>query len=137
MDLFEKIQKIEALFESSNSPGEKRAALEAKERLLKRHAEENPIECTIRVGDLWKKRLFVAICRKYGIDTYRYKGQKYTTTMLTTTRSFIDKVLWPEFLKHSKILEELVTEVLSDLISKIHEDDQEETIISGNISSLI
>ena len=135
MNLLEKIQKIEALFESSNSPGEKQAALEAKERLLKKHEEEHPIEFSIRVGDLWKQRLFVAICRKYGIDTYRYKGQKYTTTMLVTTRSFIDMVLWPEFLKHSKILEELVTEVLSDLIAKIHENDQEETVISGNISS--
>ena len=135
MNLLEKIQKIEALLESSNSPGEKQAALEAKVRLLKKHKEEHPLELKIRVGDLWKKKLLIAICRKYDLKPYRYKGQKYTTTMLMVHRSFIDEVLWPEFLKYAKLLEELVTEVLDDLIDKLNKGDYEETIISGNISS--
>ncbi len=31
-----------------------------------------PIEYTVRLNSMWKKKLFVSICRKHEIRTYRY-----------------------------------------------------------------
>ena len=45
----------------------------------------------------------------------------------------MDEVLWPEFQKYSKILEDLTNEIMEDLISKIHKTDEEEVIMSGEL----
>jgi hypothetical protein len=74
MDLQDKIKKIEALIASSKSDGERQAAALAKNRLLERHQTEavtTPIEYTVPLGNYWKKKLFVALCQKYQIRTYR------------------------------------------------------------------
>ena len=100
MDYNEKLRKIEALFEGAKTDGEREAADLAKRRILERFQEElasQAIEFTVRLGDRWNKRLFVAFCNKYGLKTYRYKNQKYTTTMVRASESFMNEVLWPEF----------------------------------------
>ncbi|WP_194848141.1 hypothetical protein [Candidatus Neptunochlamydia vexilliferae] len=133
MDYNEKLRKIEALFEGATTDGERKAAELAKHRVLARFQEElasNPIEFTVRLGDRWGKRLFVALCNKYGLRTYRYKHQKYTTTMVRVAESFMNEVLWPEFQRYSASLSEFVSTVTDDLISKIHEVE-EDTIVSG------
>ncbi|MGA8164439.1 MAG: hypothetical protein WB791_05350 [Waddliaceae bacterium] len=43
------------------------------------------------------------------------------------------KILWPEFEKYAKMLEEAVSEIVDDLISKIHSGDFEETEIAGEV----
>ena len=45
------------------------------------------------------RRLFSALCRRYGLEPYRYKGQRYTTVIVRAPRSFIDRTLWPEYLE--------------------------------------
>ncbi len=47
----------------------------------------------------------------------------------------MEGVLWPEFLRYSEILEELVEEILKDLTNKIHEVQEEELEIVGEISN--
>ena len=131
MDILEKIQKVEALIERAATDGERQSAIQAKERLLKTK-EDTEIEYTITMGDMWQKKLFVALCRKYNLKTYRYHRQKYTTTMVRVSKPFIDNVVWPEYLKFSEILEKLVDDVTAGIISKIHKDE-EEIIISGEI----
>ncbi len=135
MDLQDKIKKIEALIASSKSDGEKQAAALAKSRLLERHHVEvsKPIEYTVPLGNLWKKKLFVALCNKHQIRTYRYKRQKYTTTMLRAYPSVVENILWPEFNRYSVMLEELVQEIVNDLISKIHDVKEDEIVISGEL----
>ena len=93
------------------------------------------MEYTVRVQSSWKKKLFVAICSKHGLQTYRYTRQKYTTTMLQVTKPFMDLILWPEYNKYAAILDKLTEEILSDLISKIHlVKEEDETIIAGETS---
>lgn len=136
MDLHAKIKKIEALIAGGKSEGERNAAELAKNRILERfHQEEaiKPIEYTVPLGNYWKKKLFVALCTKYQLRTYRYKRQKYTTTMIRANPHFVDNVLWPEFNKYSALLEELVEEIISDLISQIHEVKEEEIVIVGDL----
>jgi len=45
----------------------------------------------------------------------------------------MDEVLWPEFKKYAKMLEEAVSEIVDGLISKIHNGDYEETEIAGEV----
>ena len=131
MDLLEKIKKVEALIERAGSEGERQSAIKAKERLEKSKTKVE-IEYTIRTQDMWHKRLFMAICHKHNLKPYRYFRQKYTTIMVKISKEFLDEVIWPEYLKYVKILEELVEEVATNVISKIHKDE-EEIVIMGEI----
>lgn len=132
MDLLEKIRKVEALIERAGTEGEKQSAIQARERLLKsKHDEE--LEYTIHIQDMWHKKLFLAICHKHALKPYRYHRQKYTTAMVRISKSYLDTIVWPEYLKFAKILEELVEDITADVISKIHKDESE-TVIDGELS---
>lgn len=133
MDIADKIRKIEALIAGAKSDGERQAAEFAKQRLQEKITAQ-PMEYTVRVHSAWKKKLFVAICSKHGLRTYRYARQKHTTTMLRVAKPFMDLILWPEYNKYAAILDKLTEEILSDLISKIHlVKEEEETIIAGEL----
>lgn len=134
MDIYEKLRKIEALIERTSSEGERRAAEEAKKRLQER-VREQPMEFKVASGSLWEKRLFVALCHKYGYKTYRYSRQKYTTTMVRMPSSLMNDVVLPEVRHYAQILNETVNEITNGLIDKVHHGDQEETVIAGEIST--
>ncbi len=134
MDLIEKIRKIETLLAGAKSEGERQAAELAKQRLQGRLAAQ-PKEYSIRLKSFWMKKLFVALCQKYQLKTYRYARQKYTTVMLQVSPSFIDEVLWPEFNKYSRMFEELADEIMQELISNIHEvKEEDEVVIMGEVT---
>ena len=136
MDLHDKIKKIEALIAGAKSDGERQAAALAKNRILERFQVEvaaKPVEYTVPLGNHWKKKLFVALCSKHQLRTYRYKRQKYTTAMVRANPTFMEEILWPEFKKYSALLEELVGEIIDDLISQIHDVKEEEIVIAGEL----
>ena len=136
MNWQDKLKKIEALIAGGKSDGERQAALFAKQRILERLQEEvnsRPVEYTVPLGNPWKKKLFVALCSKYQLRTYRYKRQKYTTAMVKASPDLIKNVLWPEFNKYSSLLEELVGEIIDDLITQIHDVKEEEIEIAAEL----
>jgi len=136
MDIADKIRKIEALIAGAKSDGERQAAEFAKQRLQEKITAQ-PMEYTVRVHSSWKKKLFVAICSKHGLGTYRYARQKYTTTMLRVSKPFMDLILWPEYNKYGAMFDKLTEEILSDLISKIHlVKEEDETIITGELPAM-
>lgn len=130
--LLEKIKKIEALIAGAKTDGEKSAAMSAKDRILKKYPgleiHKNAIEYRLSTHSSWNKKLLVAICRKYGVNPYRYYRQKYTTVMVRVNADFLNNVLWKEYLEYSEQLEELVTDITDQLISKIHEHEEEDVI---------
>ena len=133
MDIADKIRKIEALIAGAKSDGERQAAEFAKQRLQEKITAQ-PLEYTVRLHSRWEKKLFVAICSKHGLRTYRYMRQKYTTAMVRVAKPFMDLVLWPEYNKYANILLKLTEEISTDLISKIHlVKEEDETIISGEL----
>jgi hypothetical protein len=101
--LREKLRKITALFDGAATAGERQAAAAAIERI--RQALKTAIrtealpEIKFSMADQWQRRLFSALCRRYGLEPYRYKGQRYTTVMVRAPRSFVDNTLWPEYLE--------------------------------------
>jgi len=134
MDLADKIRKIEAVIAGTKSAGERQAAELAKQRLQGKIPAQ-PLEYTIRFQNAWGKKLFVALCYKYNLRTYRYARQKYTTVMVRVSKPFIEEVLWPEFKRYDAMLNELVNEIMQGLISKIHQvEEQDEVVIAGELS---
>jgi hypothetical protein len=136
MDIAEKIRKIEALIAGAKSDGERQAAEFAKQRLQDKIAAQ-PVEYTVRLDSPWKKKLFVAICNKHGLHTYRYMRQKYTTTMVRVSQPFMNSILWPEYNKYASILDKLTNEILTDLIAKIHfVKEEDESVIVGELPTM-
>jgi hypothetical protein len=99
--LREKLHKITALFEGAATAGERQAAAAAIERIrhtLDATVKTQPLpETKFSMADQWQRRLFLALCRRYGLEPYRYKGQRYTTLIIRAPRSFVDNTLWPEY----------------------------------------
>ena len=99
--LREKLRKIEALFTGAGTTGERLAAEAALERVRAKLAEleqqEPPLEIQFSVPDQWSRHLFIALCRRYGLNPYRYPRQRRSTLMVRAPRRFIEQVLWPEF----------------------------------------
>jgi hypothetical protein len=119
-DLREKLRKISALFEGATTPGERNAALAAIDRVKKALAAmgqtERPVEMQFSLPDRWQRRLFAALCRRYGLEPYRYKRQRYTTVMVRAPRSFIDATLWPEYQQIKQALDEYLNEATERII---------------------
>jgi hypothetical protein len=125
--LLEKLRGIEALFAGATTDGERVAAAEAKKRIQLRlkalEEAEPPIEYKFSVGDGWSVKLFLALCRRYGIKPYRYRGQRRTTLMAKVSKRFVDETLWPEFEELSKLLRRHLDEVTERIIgAAIHDD---------------
>ena len=118
--LRDKLRKISALFEGATTVGERRAAeaalLRVKEALATTMRTERAIEMRITLPDRWQRRLFVALCRRYGLQPYRYARQRHTTVMVRTPESFIHKTLWPEYLELKNTLDEYLNEATEQII---------------------
>ena len=113
--LRDKLRKIEALFAGAGTSGERLAAEAALERVRARLSElrrqDPPAELQISLSDQWSRRLFLALCRRYGLEPYRYHRQRRTTLMVRAPRRFFDQVLWPEFSELDRALQAYLHEV--------------------------
>lgn len=100
-ELRDKLRKIEALFAGAKTPGERDAAGAAADRIRARlgdiGAREVAVEMRFSVHDPWSRKLFLALCRRYGIEPYRLPRMKRQSLVVNAPRSFIESVLWPEF----------------------------------------
>jgi len=118
--LSEKLRKIEALVAGAGTVGERLAAEAALERVRARLADlkqkDPAIEMQFSLPDPWSLRLFMALCRRYGMDHYRYRGQRHTTVMVRAPRSFIERTLWPEYWELKVALDEYLNEATQRII---------------------
>ena len=114
------MRKISALFEGAATPGERDAAAAAIDRiravLSAAERTEKTIEMNFRLPDRWNRRLFIALCRRYGLKPYRYPRQRYSTVVLRAPASFINGTLWPEFLQIKGALDEYLHEATERII---------------------
>ncbi len=132
--LIEKLRLIEALFAGAKTAGEKVAADRARQRILDRlkvyEREDPPIEYRFSMGDMWSRKVFVALLRRYGIKPYRYKRQRYTTVMARVSKRFVNETLWPEFQEISATLQAYLSEVTGRVVSEvIHKDSSEADVV--------
>jgi hypothetical protein len=128
--LLEKLRKLEALYAGTTVAGEQEAARRAAERIRARLAElrgrEREIEYRYSLHDPWKRKLFLALCRRYGLKPYREPGQRYSSIMVRAPKTFQDKTLWPEYLAFSKELDAHLDELTTRVIREAINDDVSE-----------
>lgn len=91
--------------------------------------QQNPsTEIQFSIPDVWSRRLFAALCRRYGLQPYRYSRQKRTTVVVTLPRRFVDDVLWPAFQQLDMALAIFLKEGAQRAIhDEIHVDSSEPT----------
>lgn len=76
--------------------------------------------------DPWKRKLFVALCRRYGLKPYRQPGRRYSTVMVRAPRTFHDQTLFPEFEALATELDAHLEELTDRVIREaIHSDVSE------------
>lgn len=140
VQLREKLRKIEALFAGAGTVGEKLAAGAALERVRARLAElersDEPIEMQFSLPDQWARRLFLALCRRYGLKPYRLYRQRVSTVMLRVPKRFVDQVLWPEFQELNAALMLYLNDVTTRVIrEEVHRDTSEAAEIPQQLPS--
>jgi len=128
--LLEKLRKIEALHAGTGFSGEREAARRAAERIRARLEElrgrEQDEELLYSLPDPWKRKLFVALCRRYGLKPYRERGRRYSTVIVRAPKAFQNGTLWPEFLALSEELHAHLNELTERVIREaIHTDVSE------------
>ena len=126
-ELRDKLRKIEALFSGAKTAGEKAAAGAAAERIRARLAEagvtEPAITMRFAIHDPWSRKLFMALCRRYGLRPFRYPRMQRQSVMVHGPRSFLEGVLWAEFNDLNRALTSWLTEVTDRLIrEEVHAD---------------
>lgn len=82
------------------------------------HLEEI-YEIIVNTKTDWNRQIFLALCEKYNLEPYRYKGEKKTTIKLETTMDFMENILWPDYKKFTKIYHKSMEDILKKCIEKI------------------
>ena len=108
-DLRGNLRRLEPLLAGPPPDGGRMAAAAAMERIRGRLREAEKVERAqeykFTLADEWSRKLFAALCRRYGLSPFRYKRQRLTTVMVRVPKSFVDNVLWPEFQALSRELQ--------------------------------
>ncbi len=128
--LREKLRKIEALYAGATTAGEKAAASAAAERIRRQFEaaskKERIEEFKFSIADPWSRRLFIALCRRYGIKPFRYSRMHRQTVMLQAPASFVRSTLWPEFEELSLALMSHLDDITRKIIrEEVHESAQD------------
>jgi polyribonucleotide nucleotidyltransferase len=138
--IIEKLMRIESLFEGTNIEGEKNAAKLAMQRLLKKldeiKKEDPPVEYKFCLEDMWSRKLFVALLRRYGINPYRYKRQKYTTVMAKVSEKFVNEILWKEYQELNEVLHSYLEEITTRVIRESINTDSSEAEVVDEIAMI-
>jgi tRNA nucleotidyltransferase (CCA-adding enzyme) len=132
--LIEKLLKIEAIFAGAATEGERTSAKRARQRILQRLAdllsEDPPVEYKFTFSDVWSHKVFTTLLRRYGLNPYRYRGQRYTTIMVQVPERFVSETLWPEFQKINAELNAYLQEVTDRVVKEVlHEDSSDAVVV--------
>lgn len=131
-DLLERLRRVEALHARTDVAGERDAAAAAmraiRAQVARMEAEEPPVEYKFSLGDGWSRQLFTALLRRYGLQPYRYRGQRRTTVMVRVSKSVVDKTLWPEFLELSALLQTYLQDITQKVIREAIFEDSSDAV---------
>lgn len=140
LQIIEKLKRIEALFEGTDNEGEKNAAQLAMQRLLKKldksKKEDPPVEYKFCLNDMWARKLFTALLRRYGLKPYRYARQKHTTVMVRVSETFVNEILWKQYLELNEVLNSYLQEVTDRVIRESINDDSSEAKVVNEPAAL-
>jgi hypothetical protein len=127
--LKEKLRAIEALFAGATTEGERDAADRARQRIKTRLLGlqgEKQVEWQFSL-DPWSRKLLVALARRYGLEPYRYRRQRYSTLIVKASERFLQETFLPEYDAMSKTLDEHLTAVTARVVAEVLNADKSAT----------
>jgi hypothetical protein len=128
--LVERLRKLEALHAGTKVEGEREAARRAAEKIRARLAElrghEKDEVFRYSLADPWRRKLFLALCRRYGLKPYREPGRRHSTVLVRAPVTFHKQTLWPEFQALSEELSVQLEELTERVIREAIDDDVSE-----------
>jgi len=131
-----KLRAVEPLFAGTTHAGERDAAARARERIVARIAEmktARTVEWRFSL-DRYTRHLLIALARRYGLEPYRYRRQRWTTLLLRAPESFLKEVFLPEYDRMVEVLHERLA--ISRRPAHVRESEKVETSsISPSASS--
>ncbi len=131
--LIDRLKLIERLFTGATTDGERVAAERARDRIIERllaaEQEDPATEYRFSMPNMYARRVFVALCRRYGLEPYRYKRQRYTTVMLKVSSKFVDETLWPQYQQLSESLRTYLSEVTDRVVKEVLQADSSEATV--------
>ena len=123
--LEERLREMEA--RAAGAAGESRAPSQViRARLSAMRSVEPDVELVYTIADPWTRRLFVALCRRYGLRPYRRPRQRRTTVQIAAPKTFVDELLWPQFEALAQELIAHLTEVTERVLGQVVCDDASE-----------
>ena len=87
-----------------------------RERLDQAAGKEKETEVKSSITDAWSRKLFVALCRRYGIRPFRYRRMHRQSIIIRAPKTFVEQVLWPEFEELSTALIACLSEITEKVI---------------------
>ena len=103
--------------------------------LAELRGREQDVELHYRLPDPWKRMLFVALCRRYGLK-FREPGRRHTTVQLRAPKEFHDTTLWPEYLALSEELNAHLHDLTTRVIREAIDDDVSEPTEQASTKAL-
>ena len=138
--LLDKLRKIEALHAGTTSTGEREAARLAAElirgRLTEFRSREPDVVMVYTLADPWKRKLFLALCRRYDLKPFREYRQRYSTVQVRAPETFQRSTLWPEFVALSDELGRHLQEITERVVREAIHGDVSEAAESASPKSL-
>ena len=68
------------------------------------------------IPDVWSRKLFIALCRRYGLRPFRHRRMHRQSIIIKAPKSFTEKVLWSEFLELDAALVSYLAEITDKVI---------------------
>ena len=77
--------------------------------------------------------LLVALARKHGLRVYRQYRQHRTTIMVDVVHSFLEQVLWPEFIASNQALRSYLDDATKRILKEAVHPDTSEAPLAGEL----
>jgi hypothetical protein len=121
----DRMRTLEARFLALPDGADLTAVRAGVERLRAQLAETRSRErdevFTTSIPDPCARAVFLALCRRYGLNPHRHARQRRATVVVAAPPSFYEGVLWPEFQALSDVLYEsflsLTTRTLHEVLA--------------------
>ena len=98
-------------------------------RLTAAAGDEPETELQYTFPDIWSVRIFVALCRKHGVNPYRYPRQRRTTVMVRVRQTEFEASVAEEFRTLHRELTSYFDETVEHLIADaMKSDGDDETL---------
>ncbi len=88
-------------------------------RLTEVRAREADVTHKVTLPDPWRRAVFIALGRRYGLHLHRHAGQRRQTLMVCVPPSFFSRVLWPEFEKITNLLMDRFDAITQEVVHAI------------------